>query len=78
MTTARAREAARGPRANVVRESFLLPADGARREQIAAYDWNLARLMEIHLRMSEEMNREVAFLDQLDSLEATADVRGTA
>ena len=34
---------------------------------VAGYDWDLERLKETHLFMSEEMNREVAFLNELDS-----------
>jgi hypothetical protein len=36
-------------------------------DAIAAYDWDLAGLKETHLFMSEEMNREVQFLNELDS-----------
>jgi flavin-dependent dehydrogenase len=36
-------------------------------DAVAAYDWELAGLKETHLFMSDEMNREVAFLVQLDS-----------
>jgi len=35
-------------------------------DAIAGYDWDLAGLKETHLFMSEEMNREVAFLNELD------------
>jgi hypothetical protein len=36
-------------------------------DAIAAYDWSLEGVKETHLFMSEEMNREVALLAELDS-----------
>jgi len=36
-------------------------------DAIAAYDWDMAGLKQTHLFMSEEMNREAAFLSGLDS-----------
>jgi flavin-dependent dehydrogenase len=36
-------------------------------DAIAGYDWDLEGVKETHLFMSEEMNREVAFLAELDS-----------
>jgi flavin-dependent dehydrogenase len=36
-------------------------------DAVAGYDWDLAGLKETHLFMSEEMNREVQFLNELDS-----------
>jgi flavin-dependent dehydrogenase len=35
-------------------------------DAVAAYDWDLSEVKETHLFMSEEMNREVAFLNELD------------
>ncbi|MGH9337133.1 MAG: NAD(P)/FAD-dependent oxidoreductase, partial [Vicinamibacteria bacterium] len=40
-------------------------------DRIAAYDWDLPRLKETHLFMSEEMNREVRFLSELDTADRT-------
>lgn len=35
-------------------------------DAIAGYDWTLPEVKALHLRLSEEMNREVAFLAELD------------
>jgi flavin-dependent dehydrogenase len=45
---------------------------------IAGYDWDLARLRETHLFMSEEMNREANFLNELDRDDRSSLERRTA
>lgn len=36
-------------------------------DQIASFEWDLERVKELHLVLSEEMNREVQFLSEIDS-----------
>jgi flavin-dependent dehydrogenase len=41
-------------------------------DEIASYQWDLSELKAMHLRLSEEMNREVQFLAEQDSVLETA------
>ena len=47
-------------------------------DAIAGYDWEVAGLKETHLFISEEMNREVAFLNELDRADGRSLERRTA
>ncbi len=47
-------------------------------DEIASYQWDLTELKSMHLRLSEEMNREVQFLVELAERDVEARMRETA